>query len=62
MDSDNLYWTDKRGRIHEFEASTNSGVYAWFRRLSDGESVRLPVADLSPISDAEVLALARAAS
>jgi len=58
---DNLYWTDPKGTVYEFEASTNGGVYAWFRRLNDGESVRLPVTDLKPMADADVLAMATAA-
>jgi hypothetical protein len=58
---ESLYWKDAKGRAYEFEASTNAGVYAWYRRLSDGESVRLVVSKLMPMSDADVLAMARAA-
>lgn len=54
-----LYYQDARGRIYEFEADTNSGVYAWFRRLIDDESVRLRLADMIPLTDTEVLALAK---
>ena len=53
-----LYYRDAKGRIWEFEASTNDGVYAWFRRWSDGESVRLKVADLTPMTQGEVMAIA----
>jgi len=52
-----LYYRDAKGRIWEFEASTNAGVYAWFRRWSDGESVRLKVADLTPMTQDEVMAV-----
>ena len=56
---DNLYWKDTAGRIYEFEASTNAGVYAWYRSMETDESVRLPVAQMTPMSDADAMAWAR---
>jgi hypothetical protein len=56
-----MYWRDTWGRLYEFEASTASGVFAWFRRLNDGVSVRRRLSDLKPASDADVLTAAREA-
>ena len=53
------YWKNKRGNYFEFEASTNSAVYAWFRNLRTEESVRLLIADLTPVSDEDMLVLAK---
>jgi hypothetical protein len=52
-----IYWTDGT-RFYEFEAGTNAGLFAWYRRLDTDESVRLRVATLKPVSD--LTALARA--
>lgn len=55
-----LYYKTRYGTLHEIEAVTNAGIYAWFRRLSDDESVLLRISSMTPISDAEALEAARA--
>ena len=55
----NLYWKDRNGKLYEFEASTKSGEYAWFRSLHTDESVRLKMSSLTHVPDAVVLAMAR---
>ena len=44
-----IYWTDGR-HYYEFEAGTNAGLYAWYRRLDTDEQVRLRVATLKAIT------------
>ena len=58
---DTIYYRDSHGAVYEFEASTNAGIFAWFRRLDDDESVRLEVARSEPLSTAEALRLLEAA-
>ena len=55
-----LYYRDRAGRFYEHEADTAGGVWVWVRRLDTDESCRVKRAVLVPVSDAEMLAMARA--
>ena len=55
----NLYWADLKANFYELEATTSNHKFAWYRRLDTNESVRLPVRQMRPIRDSEILAMAK---
>ena len=46
----NDLWQDSRGTVYEVEATTNGGIYGWFRNVETDESVRLKWATLKPVN------------